>query len=217
VLAKAGAKAVEVPLFADDSHTLGSALMIQGGSLTLEFHEYNLGPERTLTKKAMQEVAEELSAVKDNIEEIERHGYVRKWLPDGSIRESAVGLPLEIREGFARGMYRVSGYVNPQEKGYITLRTIHARSGKALEKDVNSWRTVQYVGWTSRRDEKFFFEYELAAPSYLTEDEWRMDPEDPRRLQAMAAEQEIRLEVWFHGKGERKLLEATKLLVPWMR
>jgi len=44
-----------------------------------------------------------------------------------------------------------------------------------------------------------------------------MDSSDPRRFQAMAAEQEIRVEVWFHGKGERKLLEATKLLVPWMR
>jgi len=219
VLADAGATSVEVPLSVapDDSHTLGSELMIQGGSMTLEIREYNLGRERTLTKKAMQQVAEELSAVKDNIEEIERNGYVRKWLPDGSMRKSAVELPLEIREGFSRGMYDVSGYVNPQEKGYITLRTIHARTGKALEDDVNSWRTVQYVGWSSRRDEKFSFECELAAPSYLTEDEWKMEPEDPRRLKAMAAEQEIRVEVWFHGKEERKLREATKVLVPWMR
>jgi hypothetical protein len=86
-----------------------------------------------------------------------------------------------------------------------------------LEADVNSWRTVQYVGWSSRPNEKFLFECELAAPSYLTEEQSKMDSSDPRRFQAMAAEQEIRVEVWFHGKAERKLLEATKVLVPWMR
>jgi hypothetical protein len=219
VLAKAGAKVVDVPLFAapDDSHTLGSRLFIQGDSMILEIGEYNLGRERTFTEKAVEQVAQELMAVRDNVEEIERNGYLRKWLPDGSVRESAKDLPLEIREGFMRGIYDVSGYVNPHEKGYITLRTVHVRTGKALEDDVNSWRTVQYVGWSSRPEEKFFFECELLAPSYLTDDQWKMDPEDPRRLEAMAAEQKIRVEVWFHGTQERKLIEATKVLVPWMR
>lgn len=219
VLAKAGAKAVEVPLSAasDDSHTLDSAVMIQGGSLILTICEYRGGHERILTKRAMQEVAEELSAVRKNVEEIERDGYLHKWLPNGSMRESVAVIPLQIREGFSRGMYWVSGYVNPQEKGYITIRTFHVGTGKELDADVNSWQTAQYVGWSSKPNEKFFFECDLAAPSYLTEEEERMDLDDPRRFHAMAAHQNIRVEVWFHGKEKRKLLEATKILAPWMR
>ncbi len=219
VLAKAGAKAVEVPLStaSDDSHAVDSTVMIQGGSLILTIGEYRGGHERILTKRAMQKVAEELAAVRENVEEVERLGYLRKRLPNGSLRESVADVPLEIREGSSRGMYWVSGHVNPQEKGYITMRTFHVGTGKELDADVHSRRTAQYVGWSANRDEKFFFEYELAGPSYLTEEEERMDFYDPRRYRAMQAQQNIRVEVWFHGKKKRKLLEATKILTPWMR
>jgi hypothetical protein len=104
VLTRAGSKAVDVSLSAapDDRHTLRSTLMIEGGSLILEIDEYSAGRERTLTKKAMQQVADELSAVKDNVADIERDGYLKRWLPSGSVKESAVELPLQIREGLTR-------------------------------------------------------------------------------------------------------------------
>jgi hypothetical protein len=219
VLAKAGANAVEMSFSNafDDSHTLNSDLIIEGGSLVLEIVENSADRDRSLTKKAMQQVVDELSDVKDNVERIERDGYLRKWLPASSVKESVVEAPLEIREDLNRGRYWVSGYVNPHEKGYITIRTFHVQSGKELNADVNSWRTLQYVGWSLRPNEWFYFNCDLTAPSYLTEEESKLDSSDRRRYDALAAKQNIRVEVWFHGTKDRKLLETTQVLQPWMR
>lgn len=216
---EAGARSVDLRLLpaTDDSGTGGSALTIAGNSLVLEIIEYNAGSERPFTRDAIQEVSAELSAVRRDVEEVERMGYLRKCLPEGSVRESAAELPLEVHEGLTRGTYRVSGFMNPQEKGYITLRTFDVPSGKELDSEVNSWRTARYVGWSGRREEKFFFECELEAPGLPADERVEQGTADAHRPDSRPAEQTIRVEVWFHGNQDRKFLETTTTLVPWER
>jgi hypothetical protein len=213
------AKSVDVLLSPSsvNGQDLDSTLLIASGVFSFTIAEHSSGRDRWLTQEAMQQLADELAEVKDNLEQIERDGYSNQWLSTGFVRESSENIPLQIREDSNRGIYRVSGYVNPQESGYITIRAIHAATGRELDADQNSRRSLQYVGWSPRPNVRFYFEFELMAPSYLTEEQLKFAPEDPRRLEAMSAEQEIRVEVWFHGKEERKLLDATKRLVPWMR
>lgn len=218
-LAGAGDEDVNVPLLPTphQSGSFGSTLIVQGDSVLLRIVEHSRSPQRWLTKKALREVGEELVAVSGNVEVIMRDGYLKKLTPTRSIDDSAGGAALEIEEGPTRGVYWVSGYVNEGEKGYISLRTFHARTGKELDANVNSWRTAEYVGWSAAPSERFFFGCQLEAPRYLEEEESRMNATDPPRFQALPVEQRIRVEAWFHGNEERKVLETTKVLVPWMR
>jgi hypothetical protein len=91
---------------------------------------------------------------------------------------------------------------------------VHTSTGKELDRRIHAWRSIRYVGWSPRPDEKFFFQYRFTGPSYLTEQEKAMQLDDPRRLQAMQTPQEIRVEVWFHGQEARKLLETIRVLTP---
>ncbi len=216
---KPGAGKVKLPLTPaiDSSRRLNSLATIEGGKLTVSIYESSVERDRALTRQAVLELCAELTAVRDNIAEIEEKGYCSKSLPPGSVRRSTTDLPLEIRDEFHEGMYVVSGYVNPGEKGYISLRVFHVPSGEELDGDVHSWSTVQYVGWSRRPEDKFPFCIDLQAPSYLTPEESKLEFDDPRRMEALAAKHEMRVEVWFHGKQSRKVLEAKKVLVPWMR
>jgi len=216
---QARSKLVDVPLsrLAGSNGALCSTLAIKFGSIVLEIYECNIRQERPLTTKAMQRIAYELTDIRDNIEEVERVGYLRKWLPKESIRQSISKIPIEITGDNAPGVYHVVAYVNPQEKGYVTLRTFNDNTNVELNASVNSWRTNRFVGWSPRSDDKFFVDWKIVGPTYLTESERQLFADDQHRNQALAPAHEIRVEVWFHGIEDRKLLESTVLLAPFVR
>ena len=212
-VSKAGTKEVHLALQRHD-RTYRSTLIVEGASLVLEIDERNSGHERPLTLLAIQNVSTEFSAVLSNIEDIEQYGYLPSFVSSGSVRESATEMPLCISDGPVRGIYKVSGYINPHEPGYITVRTIDANTGEELDENINAWRSLQYVGWSTQPHSWFFFQHELAGPSYIPP---TMSPNDPGWRKSMTAPRDIRVEIWFHGTPPRKLLEATKRLSPWIR
>jgi len=185
----------------DASKKFCSRTVIEGKRIVLSVAECNLHIERMLTKEVMEHVCEELTAVRQNLAVVEGEGYLRQWIPQGSILESAHDLPLDIQPGSQSGIYWLSGYVNPQEKGYLTIRAyetltgIQSVGGFSGPDDPD---TVEYVGWSEKPSEKFFFESQIVVPGDRDE-------------------RSIRLEVWFHGKNDRKLLEKTTLLLTWSR
>jgi len=210
-LAEAGAESAEVPLLRapGDSGDLVSTLRIRGDSLLLEISEWGGGRERPRTREAIKQLTAELRAVRDSVETVVQKGYLPKILPQRSIRQSDSD-SFEVRSGGYDGDYIVSGYVNAHEKGYVTIRTFDAASGKELQADLNSWQTVEYVGWSDRTTERFFFESPLGGPGEYDGREVVYGPNGEEILPT----RQIRLEVWFHGGASRKLLEATKSLVP---
>jgi hypothetical protein len=198
-----------IPEYWDAANFALSTLRIRGDSLLLEISEWGGGRERPRTREAIKQLTAELRAVRDSVETVVQKGYLPKILPQRSIRQSDSD-SFEVRSGGYDGDYIVSGYVNAHEKGYVTIRTFDAASGKELQADLNSWQTVEYVGWSDRTTERFFFESPLGGPGEYDGREVVYGPNGEEILPT----RQIRLEVWFHGGASRKLLEATKSLVP---
>ena len=203
-VAEPGAPAVRVALSRarDASGTLDSLVLLKGKRLVLEILECNPDPDRPLTRKAIDEVSAEFSAIRSSVDVVLQRGYLRKWLPDNSIRESPADLPIEIadvREGLPSGVFWVSGYANTGEKGYVTIRSFDASTGEELGGAYNH-STVEYIGWSANLREKFFFESEVTVPGDR-------------------AKKKVRFEVWFHanGKKDRRLLETTRVVPTWTR
>ena len=184
--------------------------MVASENLILMIDERSTRDDRSLTRRAMEDAMKELAAIHDAVDAINRDGYLPGYLPKGSKVESADEVPLEIRDDVGSlsvrtadgksfevvesGLYVVSGYVNPHEKGQVSIRIFNAATGDEFDEGTANLDRTEYVGWSSQENEKFFFESRFA-----------IDSPTEKRTKEVA-----RFEIWFHGKTDRKLQEATR-------
>ena len=199
-LADAGASSVSLSLkkAKDASGHYGSFLVIKGKSLYLQIREWNWRYERVLTKTALEETMKELEAVRDSINIIAEKGYLTEIIPSKSILHSDNPIPLKFVKR-KKGIYNVSGYINPGEPGYTMIRIFDSVTGEDIAKIRSELYMIECVGWSPDSSEKFYFESEITIGGDGTD-------------------RNVRFEVWFyHNTGKRMLLEATKTVSTWSR
>lgn len=169
--------------------------------VALEIFEEGNGMDRAFTHSTLNAVNGELSSIV-NSETAKARGFNPALLPETSIKMLAKP-ELVIEESFQKGIYRVSGYVNPGRSGNIYVRVFRTTDGADAMDRLRKERTVEYVGWSDNPNEMFFFQVEAMC----TLGDW--DHEYPARF-----------EVWFHpsdGPPETLLVQGVRNIYGWER
>ncbi len=184
--------------------------------LYLEVMEQSRAPERRFTRSALVQVHGELARVLENAEVLEEEGYVPALWPDASPPR---GEPrMEVHDGVQPGIYVVTAWVNPREKGRAFVRVFHdetkplPKEGKAKEQITTPGqqlseerirdRSVEFIGWSGEGDVLFPYQSELT----VYEGDWH-EPYDARFELRFVNEQ---------GE-ERTLVTTSRGIEGWMR
>jgi hypothetical protein len=202
--AKAGQRSVELKLY-DPGYVqpaYESYLVIQGKEgVSLELFEQARIPKRIFTRSAISEIN---SALRKLIQSkfSDSEGLDLSILEPGSVKKTEKE-EMEIENGNQPGIYRVHGYVNPRQKGYIFLKVINLETHQEVLLPREQKYTVEYIGWSNNQIDKFNFNVE----AFCKRGDW--SHEFPAEFQ-----------VWFHpsnGDPERMLLIKERRIYGWQR
>ncbi len=116
--------------------------------------ESSLDTNRTLTKEAISGVVKELKSLKEKYN-VGGQKAVMELVPKSSIGPKT---EMEIVSGTQSGLYTVRGFINPGEPGFIEILVVDAETALTIGKDINLLRTIEYIGWSSEKTEKFYFQ-----------------------------------------------------------
>lgn len=170
-------------------------------SVYLEIMEQARAPDRRFTRSALAQVHGELERVLQNAEVLEREGYVPSLWPAESSPPTE-GLPMLLHPGEQPGMYAVTAWVNPREKGRAHLRVFHEGTGRALSEDRITERTTELVGWSETGEALFPYQTDLVV--------YEGDRNEP-----YPARFELR---FVNERGEERTLATMKHTIEgWMR
>lgn len=172
-----------------------SYLMVKGpAGLAVEIMDDETMTARFETTRLFTNVNEELKALLAS-KTARARGFDPALLPPGSIIRNKDN-QLTVADGMQPGIYMVSGYVNPGERGNIFLRVFNEQTGEEVMLAMEKARTVEYVGWSEDAEEKFWFQ----AEAWCKVGDW--EHEYPARV-----------EVWFEPAakdGKPRLLAVGK-------
>jgi hypothetical protein len=171
----------------------GSYLVVTSSGATLEVYEYSARKDRPFTPVALSQLDQEFRAVLASAAARD-HGFDPTLMPKESIRRGSPEMHL-LSYAEEDGTYQVQAYVNPGESGYVYLKAFEGRGNSCTWGDVDylKRKSTEYIGWSSDRQEQFFYNTEF-------------DFGQPILSKTFAA----RAEIWFvpsSGAPERKLLE----------
>lgn len=187
------------PLY--DQPGLESYLVINGKEISLDIREQLDNKDRRFTVNAIKDVNNKLglllrsSAVKEK-------GYDETLLAKDSVKtckDNEIG----IKTGLQPGIYIVSGYLNPGEKGYIYLKVFNTETKQEVMLPLEQTYTIEYVGWSDNPDEKFYFNVVAMCKVGDWEHEFLG-----------------RFEVWFvpaNNSAERLLIQTSHKIYGWER
>ena len=179
-LAQAGEMNTRLPIVKNKylpSPATDSILGIHAGegenSVAVEISEMSADDQRKMTRDALVAVMSELEAFKKANDEVEKEGFIKGITPAGSVIETDGPGLLKVDDGFQKGIYNISGYINPGEAGYITLEAIHVKTGQPIAHESMAMRTLQYVGWSKDPRKKFHFSSEVTLNEMVPRDGWQ--------------------------------------------
>lgn len=189
--ASAGSKEFRVPMIKSGSPSTcpyESWLWVKGNGIGVEIFEQSKEAPRVYTRRFLREICEELTPLRDL--------GLDDSLDNLLVKGSFVNLPsmsFEIEEGFHRGAYEATGFVNIGKKGYVYIKAFDKKTSNRLSES-RTKEKLEYPGWSSETNQQFYFRFEFT----IYEGDW------PEKYPAI-------LELWFKpsdGLPERKL--ATK-------
>lgn len=214
--ADAGTARVTVGTYMDQPG-LDSYLVVEGAEgVTLEVFEQSHLRKRIFTERAVREVGEELRAVLEARDAVEKQGFAPELMVDTPLGHGAPRMKVE--DGMQPGMYVVTAWINPGSDGRVYLRVIFEgadpavgpkgvpaeikTAGQELSRDRIRPGTIRYVGWGS--DPDVLFPYQAGLTVY--EGGWH----DAFRA---------RFELWLDQPNgqQKKLLETTRTIAGWER
>jgi hypothetical protein len=177
-----------------------SYLLVRGTGVTVEIMDDEMTNERRETTRLLAAVNAELRALLASKTARER-GFDPALLAPGSMIVNNDD-QLTLADGMQPGIYMVSGYVNPGEKGSVFLLVFNEQTGEEVMLGTEKARTVEYVGWSDKPAEKFWFQSE----AWCKVGDW--EHEYPARF-----------EVWFEpankGGAPRLLLVGKRKIFGW--
>jgi len=180
-----------------------SYLLVQApAGVALEIMDDEMTTERRETTRLLAAVNAELKALLASKAARER-GFDPALLPAGSMVINKDD-QLTLADGMQPGIYMVSGYINPGERGNVYLRVFNEQTGEEVMLDMEKARTVEYIGWSDKPEEKFWFQSE----AWCKVGDW--EHEYPARF-----------EVWFEparkGGAPRLLTVGKRKIFGWER
>jgi hypothetical protein len=207
-LGKAGVTEVKLPIF-PDKYLAGSdsRLEVVAGEgeafVGIEIFELSKDEQRKLTREALSRVVGELETFKQKSAEVEENGFIQALTPVGSVVNMEGPGSLKVEDGMQKGIYEVSGYLNPGEPGYITIEVIYNKTGIPIAHEIMAIRTMQYVGWSKDPRQKFAFKTEVTLNEMVPETEGK--------------DLDVTFRVVFHPLQTRVLLEKQQRASTWER
>lgn len=109
-----------------------------------------------------------------------------------------------IDDGFQKGMYKISGYVNSGEKGYIYLKVFDNKSGKSVLDYYNLKQSIEYTGWSNKSYENYYFNMN----------------EITIKVGYWDHQYDARFEIWFNpdkGSKDRLIMKKVRKIYGWER
>lgn len=166
------------------------------GTAQLVIYDQSQFPGRHMTKAAIDLAEQEFASLFQNQQNW------KQLLPKDSFRN---GQPdLTLRNGMQGGIYEVSTWCNPGEKGVIYLKAFEITKGTPLSAARLKPRSSTVSGWSDNPQEQFLSAMEIT----IYEGNWG---------QFYGA----RFEIWFKpdddSKPERKLFEKNYKIQGWQR
>jgi len=198
--ARAGAGPVALKVVNDKKYGQGeeSYLVVTSSGGAIEVFEQSRSRARPFTPLALKEIEDELAAVLASPTARAR-GFDPALMSVESVRTG----PADIVLFGGGGIYNVSAYVNPAERGHVYLKVFEATRNTPLSAARLGPRSIEYTGWSGNPGETFFYDTEIT----VYEGDW-------------GTYYPARFEVWFvpaSGGAERKLVEKIFRIEGWER
>jgi hypothetical protein len=180
---------VNVKIWRNEARWYDSIVILACKGLYFEVMESSSQVKREGTERALNSLimlCRQLEKYKD-ISAI-RAAYARTNLTDGEC--------LVMEQLHQRGIYRVSGYVNPQQEGFIQVR-LFRKSGEELSA-LKASRSLEYIGWSADKRERFYFESEMT-------------------IDGNGQNENVRVAICFQPRYERELFNVETNVSTWVR
>jgi len=178
-----------------DGRTFISTIICKVNTLFIQIIETSFSSERKYTSSIIDSIVKEIANV---LKDSNNQGdyYSINLLPKNSyILSQKNSLEIEKTKGYE---YKIFGYVNTGQAGYIYINTINTQTGAILQAEKNKIRTLEYVGWSKDMGRKFYFESEIAIDG------------DKSTLP-------IKFQVIFYPLNGEVILEKTLDIKTWMK
>lgn len=213
----AATRGVNVTIYkspSSDTRDHESWLWVRGKGISVEIFEQSRQAEREYTRKLLGDVCTDL----ERLRQIDSEKNIDDLLVEGSCIESSSSILLIENEyhagrvshgqmrkdddGYGRGKYKATGYVNPGRKGHIYIKAFDKKTGKRLSK-ARTREKVEYPGWSRDLHKQYYYQFQFT----IYEGDWSHPY--PAIFQ-----------LWFHpddGSPESKLAETTRTICGWQR
>lgn len=171
-----------------DMGRVRSYLVITFGDFWIEIDESSAKDERYLTRMAIQRINAFFQEAKSfaNLNQI----------------QIAFGKPadlrgLEVNPVGQRGIYRLSGYINPCEEGKVFIKVVRSLDLSQIA-GAKAFRTSEFVGWSDNTNELFYLESQITMDgTYDRENAF--------------------LEIWFQPEPRKLFSTESETFFLWKR
>ena len=126
----------------------------------VQVFEDSLDASRSFTTNLLMDISSQMGKIK-KVASSDVSNVDLSILPPGSaIISPSEKISIENSRDERFGMYIVSGYINPGERGFIYLKVNRKADGKSINmfsKDETEGTNAEYIGWSKNSKQKFNF------------------------------------------------------------
>ena len=142
------------------SGTYSSVVICKVNNLFIRVIEHSNSVERKYTGRIIENVISEINNVLLAYQKTKQFFCYDLLLKNSVSEKSSFNLSEKYE-----GIYKVSGYVNPLQKGKSLIKIINVKTKEPISESKAKMRTVEYVGWSPDKNKKFYFESEISVDS----------------------------------------------------